>query len=338
MDLMRLVFAAFVLLSHAPEFMDGNRSRELLSRFTHGAMSFGDLGVDGFFLLSGFLITQSWLRDPQLTDFLRKRVLRIVPGYLVAVLVSVVAVGLLAPAVPHFFRVPGRKAIESVLFLYAPTTAAVFPGTPYPGVNGSMWTIGYEFRCYLLVALAGMVGVLGRRWLVGAATAAMFALSIYPPLMRPLSWHAYILVFGEPAATVRMTGFFAVGACFYLFRDRIRFRPALLGLALAGLAAVHFFLVRKSEASVFVFGSYVLFYLLQHRFSVLDRLGRFPDVSYGVYLYGWPVEHLGTFFFKTSPWLVAAGSAAVCLVLGWLSWHLVERPMLRLKRRPTSVA
>ena len=54
-DLMRLALALMVLLAHAPEITDGDRSRELLARFTHGAMTFGDLGVDGFFLLSGFL-------------------------------------------------------------------------------------------------------------------------------------------------------------------------------------------------------------------------------------------------------------------------------------------
>ena len=65
-------------------------------------MTFGTLGVDGFFILSGYLIVQSWLGDPELINFLRKRVLRIVPGYLVAVFLSTLAVGLLAPGVDQF--------------------------------------------------------------------------------------------------------------------------------------------------------------------------------------------------------------------------------------------
>jgi peptidoglycan/LPS O-acetylase OafA/YrhL len=82
---LRIVFATLVLLSHAPEITDGNASRELFHRFTGSPMTFGTLGVDGFFILSGYLIVQSWLGDPELINFLRKRVLRIVPGYLVAV-------------------------------------------------------------------------------------------------------------------------------------------------------------------------------------------------------------------------------------------------------------
>ena len=91
MDLMRVLFASLVLLAHAPEIADGNESREIFFRLTH-AMSFGSLGVDGFFLLSGFLIVRSWETNSDHLDYLRRRVLRIVPGYLVAVLASTIAV------------------------------------------------------------------------------------------------------------------------------------------------------------------------------------------------------------------------------------------------------
>jgi peptidoglycan/LPS O-acetylase OafA/YrhL len=86
-----------VLLAHAPELSDGNRSRELFSRLTHAGMTFGELGVDGFFLVSGFPIVQSWLGDPELLNLLRKRILRIVPGYIVAVILSTLGLGLVAP-------------------------------------------------------------------------------------------------------------------------------------------------------------------------------------------------------------------------------------------------
>ena len=73
--------------------------------------------MDGFFVLSGYLIVQSWLGDPEFFNFLRKRVLRIVPGYLVAVVVSTVAVGLLAPGVAHFFRGLDVQFFKSVVLL-----------------------------------------------------------------------------------------------------------------------------------------------------------------------------------------------------------------------------
>jgi peptidoglycan/LPS O-acetylase OafA/YrhL len=103
-DLFRILFATLVLLGHAAELTDGNRSRELFNRLTRSGMSFGEVGVTGFFLLSGFLILQSWQNDSEFWNFIRKRALRIVPGYLVAAVLSTLVVGLLAPGVPNFFR------------------------------------------------------------------------------------------------------------------------------------------------------------------------------------------------------------------------------------------
>ena len=80
--LLRLGFALTVIVSHSPELVDGNRSRELLTRW-FGTMSFGKVAVDGFFLISGYLITQSRDRTASTASFCAKRAARILPGYVV---------------------------------------------------------------------------------------------------------------------------------------------------------------------------------------------------------------------------------------------------------------
>ena len=124
LDILRLSFALLVMLSHAPELKDGNAHREIFHRITRSGFTFGTLAVTCFFLLSGSLIVQSWILNPNLKDYLRKRILRIVPGYLVAVLLSVIMVGLLAPgtSTPFFFTHLHHELFLSVLKLSSPET------------------------------------------------------------------------------------------------------------------------------------------------------------------------------------------------------------------------
>jgi peptidoglycan/LPS O-acetylase OafA/YrhL len=323
-----------VLLSHAPEITDGNPSRELLHRLT-GSLTFGTFGVDGFFLLSGYLIVQSWLGDPELLNFLRKRALRILPGYLVAVAVSTLAVGLLAPGVDHFFRGLDAHFLKSIALLSSPATPPVFPGRPYAMVNGAMYTIGYEFRCYLLVALLGVCGLLRRTILILAATALLLSSLFYPALFENLHWPRPVeALAGQPAIAFRLTAVYLVGVCFYLFRDRIAFRPVLALTASCALAGSVAFAPSRAEFALVLCGGYLMFYLGKMRLPWLAGMSRLPDISYGIYLYGWPVESLWIWFHRGSPWIAFAFSTVICFGLGWLSWHFVERPALALKRRP----
>jgi len=335
-DLLRILFATAVLLAHAPALLDGNLSRELVHRFTHSPMTFGSVSVDGFFLLSGFLIVQSWQRDPHLLSFLQKRVLRIVPGYMVAAVLSTIAVGLLAPGVPHFFLHLGWRFVASLLLLDGPATPPVFPGFHYAAVNGSMWTVPYEFHCYLLVALCGLCRILRRPVLWLAIAVVLLTIITSATLQVLVTWPRFYGLTGEPDEVYRLTATFFIGGCFYLFRHRIKFRIPYALAAAAVLALVLRFSPSHLESALIVFGAYLLFYMAQRQTNALAWMDRVPDISYGIYLYGWPVEALWIWYRHGSPWVAFFVSALLSFVLGWLSWHLVERPMLSLKRRPTA--
>lgn len=336
-DMFRILFAILVIVAHAPELSDGNRNRELWNRLTGSGETLGTVAVDGFFILSGYLIVQSWIKDPEFVNFLRKRFLRIVPGYAVACILSTVAVGLLAPGIPSFFRHIGMPFVKSFLVLGVPGLPPVLPGLPYQVVNGSFWTLAYEFRCYLLVAVLGLCGFLRRRafWLF--TTVCLTIGTALPSITDGMSWHLRNNTFvGKPTEDFHLTASFFIGGCFYIFGDYIHFRRSFAVISGIVLISMRFISPPNLEVCLMIFGAYLMFHVAQLPTSRFRNIGRMPDISYGIYLYGFPVESLWIFFHKGSPWIASIVSAVVCAVLGWLSWHFVERPMLRLKKRPTA--
>ena len=137
-NFLRLFFASLVILSHSFELIDGNRNRELLTE-VFGTISFGEFAVDGFFLVSGFLIVQSWNSEPKFYSFLLKRILRIYPGFIVAFLVCTLVVGPLgAEPTAYFSQLELNRLVLDMLKLRPPNTPPVFMGYPYAAVNGAM--------------------------------------------------------------------------------------------------------------------------------------------------------------------------------------------------------
>lgn len=331
---LRLLFASLVILAHAPEILDGDKSREILTRI-FGQITFGALAVDGFFLISGYLIAASFVANPR--TYLWKRVLRIYPAYIVCSLICIFVVAPLAGAdlgalsLPDWIRVSYRLAM-----LKDPEVAGAYDGMKYTVLNGSMWTISYEFRCYLLAALFGIVGLYRRPRIFLALTGALlFAnlLVLADPVARLAAatpgW--VVAMFGYPPQTLRLLSIFMVGTCFRLCPPPYRGKLAIAcGLLLLPLQ----FLPVLGEIALVTLGGYVLFWAaLTVKWRPMLTLNAKDDISYGVYLYAWPITALTIWWWRGVPLvpLILITLALSCLC-GWVSWKLIEQPTLRLKR------
>ncbi len=328
-NLLRFLLASVVILSHAPEIVDGNADRELLFR-AFGTLTFGAFAVDGFFLLSGYLILLSWLNKPAWGPYLRRRIFRIYPGFLMACLLCVAVVGPLGARsvrdyVSGFDLV---RFVPSLGLLKLVGYPAVFDGQPFPDLNGSLWTIAYEFRCYLAVPLLCILGFARQRWLWLGLSAVMLGLSTQPELVGKISLGPATALVGEPVEIVRLAAFFLSGGCFLLFRDKIRYTPLLAGLAAVGWFAAMFFPATANIGMAIGLG-YVLFFIGFARVPAIAAFGRLPDVSYGVYLYAWPIKKLILWYWPgLSPWLVFALAWPLSIVAGYLSFRFIERPFM----------
>ncbi|WP_309607217.1 acyltransferase [Phenylobacterium sp.] len=327
----RLLFASLVIVSHSIEMLDGNDAREPLHRM-FGGLSLGALAVDGFFLISGYLIAASFMSDR--VGYFWKRVLRIYPAFLVCTLASVAIVGPLAGAQLGLLTAGDWvRVVYRTLLLKPPEIPGVFVGLPYAGLNGSMWSISYEFRCYIGVAICGVLGLYRTPRLFLLLTLGVFAAMLafnLPPLAGLQASDRFVGVLGEPRVALRLAAAFMAGTCFKLFAKRYDGRVAAL---CAVIAVALQFVPLIAEPALIVLGGYGLFWaVFEWDWKLLRTLNAKDDISYGVYLYAWPIGALLIWYWRDIPlpalmMLTLAGS----VVSGAISWFLLEKPALRLK-------
>jgi peptidoglycan/LPS O-acetylase OafA/YrhL len=310
---LRLVLASSVVLSHA--FVAGGFGFDPLYQITGGQMEIGTVAVIAFFALSGFLLTRS-RETSHRGSFARNRALRIVPGYWICLIVIVVVVAPLAS------RLGGSASIGDVV-AWAGREARFDPlQTVVPGMYGTigkpdlvdapLWTLPVEVGCYLLLWLAP------KRWLTPVVI-ALFALAT----VLHLSTGGNLPFLYLPVA-------FMVGACIYLGRERVPATGVLAG-ALVTASAVSACFGALGLVAPFAL-AYVAIWV-----GTLARASWPHDVSYGVYIYGWPIQQLltmtGLSALGFAPYLVV--SAIVIGVVAYASARLVEEPALRLRHRPS---
>ena len=317
-DFLRISAAFLVLISH----------QYALSGLQEPGfnVSLGSLGVMIFFSISGFLVSQSWRQDPHVFRFLLKRFLRIWPALAVVTFISAVVLGpilstlswrsyFLHPDFLEFFN--NLKLL--VIRYYLP---GVFEGNIYPrAVNGSLWTIPLEVRCYLYLLLLACIGITRKPVLFFLGT-LLYGIYFFVVAQKSSDYQSYYGLF------------FLSGVCLDLFRKQWEAKVfTLLGTALISSAVFYF-----SDASR------VAFLCLIPAFSIVfgsrsitgfNNFGKFGDMSYGLYIYAFPVQQtvLSLVDKNHSFWLALFAAACITMLCAFISWHLVERPALNLKSR-----
>ena len=327
--LLRALAASLVIYGHSYAMVPHGGPPELFSRLGWSVYS-GQIAVDLFFAISGFLITGSYLRRRQLFDFLWARVLRIFPAYVFCLVLCAFALGplLTSLSLHDYLHDPATSAyVLKNLRLnidMAWDLPGVFTDNPRRStINGSIWTLPAEIRMYAWVALLGTIGVLARRRLANLVLPTLFVLGFF---VAP----KYLLTVPQPDY-LRLAAFFLAGAFCYVNRDRVPANGRLL-LAAAALA----WLLRNTFLYAYAFGlaevCFVFWFAYRLRWYGYNSLG---DYSYGIYLWGFPMQQLVAHWLPTTiPLVNAALSLPLAIAMGVLSWHLVEKPAIGLKTLP----
>jgi peptidoglycan/LPS O-acetylase OafA/YrhL len=318
-DIARLVLASSVIFSHAPEMLDNGRGREPLSML--GApYTLGDLAVIGFLILSGYLISMSWDRDPSPARFFRNRFLRIAPAFVVAFWFSVVVAGGISAddTASYYGGLPWRNLFFQMLTGFMPQVGGTFQGFHLGSANGALWTIRVEAMCYLTAPLVlARNSILLGSWVIAGWLATLTASAISGwTLMLP-----------------RLAFAFLTGALCWRFGLKLsKFR-----LVVSIFVLVLTFWVPNTWPAI----ATVAFAIPLMTFARSPAPAQLSaDVSYGVYLYGWPIAMLLMAAGVRWPPLLAILALVGSLGAGLASWHLIEKHALALKgsasRSPTA--
>ncbi len=337
-DALRLLAAFMVLWSHSypltgvlPEFFD-----PVIGKYE----TLGTFGVVVFFFISGYLVTQSVSRR-NFQDYLASRFLRIAPGLAFATLITVFFIGPFLTGMPlrDYFSDPSTFGYLSNILVFplqgilADTTSNL----PFSlSINGSLWTLPIECGFYLWLAFFSGAGLITTRYsilltlVIGLSCIFLHLVMGYTPA-HPGSqlWR------GAFAYHIFKFGFvFALGSSFYVYRDWVPHSAhvALICMLILFLAPETWF-----SQAVFLFAvPYVAYFVAFSRPIAPDLFRKLGDLSYGVYVFAFPVQQLivHVFHSRISPAGLNAIATPVVLCLSYISWHFIEEPCLELKKRP----
>ena len=320
-DLLRLIAALAVIYGHAFAITPQPPLVDFVSARIVGEHS-GSIAIKFFFFLSGLVVTNSLIRNPSILAFVGARAARLIPGLVVCMVVTtfVVAPHFSTLAFSEYFgnRLPYSYAWLGMTFRPEWALPGVFASNPMPAVNGSLWTLPSEAKCYIALAALAALGAVRARWVATTVTLGIIVVLtlVYFGVVHGL--HA------EKKETSLLQIYFFAGVTLCLISPFIEISKWTVG----GLLAVAY-LLKSTVLYPTLMVSTLLVSALWLSTTRAFRTLRLPgDYSYGVYLYGFFIQQCIKAAF---PSLDLRGHQIVCMFIalgcGALSWHFIERPV-----------
>jgi peptidoglycan/LPS O-acetylase OafA/YrhL len=328
-NLLRLLAALSVIVAHSVAVL-GLPPNPIVS-YDRLGLSLADIALDAFFVTSGFLVTASLVNRGDLVAFLWARALRIYPALWVMLALTVL---ILAPSLTSLPLLAFYGAPEMHEYLYKCATLiggvrwslpGVFDTLPLKGeFNGSLWSLPVELRLYLYLAAGWLI-------LAAAPRIRVKTLSLLTPVVSAVLFVALLRgrLFGAPFNPADIRVFmFVFASALYLWRDRIPLTRSTFAGVIVCLLVASFDRSAFFVAYLVCFAPLVLHcaYIPGGRIRAVNDWG---DFSYGVYIYGFPIQQALAFLFPTLTLFAMIGLACgLSLGIAALSWFIIEKRAL----------
>ena len=326
-DFLRVVFAFTVAFAHLIELSD----LEVLKPFK---IYFNTrLAIDGFFIVSGFLIAKSFENSATINEYIIRRAKRIIPAYAVVILFSALFFSTISTYSfeEYFSNIQFWNYLTANLSFqnyFEPCLPGVFETNKICAINGALWTIKLEEAFYILVPVF--------YWLVRVKKLDFYALIIIVYLFS-VTYYMYFLSIDNYRIAKQLPGalaFFVTGIVFYKNFSILKKWKDYIIIPCIILFFVEHYILKTQLLKPISFG-FMVFYAA-YSFRFLNNFGKYGDFTYGIYIYHFPLIQLFIFlgfFNKYPPKIVCAFVLMLTLLMAILSWYLVELPYLSKNRK-----
>jgi len=334
-DFLRFIAAISVIFTHAFQLtLPENKNGDFLWIFTGGQLSIGGIAVGIFFVMSGYLITSSWQSKPDIRSYLRARSLRIFPGLIVLIFLTVFIIGPLFSKSDTYWQNSDTYRYLGNITLNLPKMSSTITHDgiqqSLPGVfennslpyytNGSLWTLHYEFFAYLFIMVLGIFKLLEKRFV-------LFALGFFVVAHltnNHITNSSYFV----------LIRYFLAGSVLWLWKKYITYTWKLCLLAIIFLILAE--PLHLLDTAFVFFGAYLTIFFAQgNRFANFGKLG---DASYGIYIWGFLIQQCVR---ATLPTLLPLEnffiSLPIAIIVGYISWHTIEKNALKFKHNRKSI-
>ncbi|TGV04422.1 acyltransferase family protein [Flavivirga rizhaonensis] len=338
-DFLRFMFALFVVISHAYPLSGSSEEAQWIYKITNGQIVLASIGLNGFFVISGFFIFQSLQRSKTLKSYFKKRFLRLFPGLFILLILSILMVPFLYQgSIPLLSNKQFYTYLPNNLNLYNFQSGikGVFDSNNYHAINGSLWTLRYEFSLY--IALAFLFYLKGRLSLVkGLLLISFFMFFILFNFC--LDRFSGASVFGMQGYHILNFSAFFMGGSFLasVGFDAIKKESSLFFVVAIAvsliilLASIYFNFYSNIKHLMFTLLILLIGYM---NIPILQSFGKIGDMSYGIYIYSFFIQQIFMVVFKFDLYELMIYSVIASIILGYLSWHLVEKKALFYKNKP----
>ena len=333
-NLIRIIAAFVVLVSHSFVIATGDPAQEPLRTWL--GTTPGTIGVDVFFITSGFLVTKSLIDRNSIPKFAFARFLRIYPAMLIMVLATTFLFGLF---VSHFSFSDYIFDKNTLIYFLRNSTIVfgpsyflpdVFTSNPNMGVvNGSLWSMKFELWMYIFLTLIWII-----MKSIKGNSHKYFFISISVIVTISLIFHFTNILTSpqfESHQLAHLTFMFFTGSLFYSLREKISLRWGTFAFAVFILAASVFY--RPAFSVIYALSiAYIVFCLAYLPRGALWSYNKLGDYSYGLYIYAYPIEQtIALLNPRIPPLEMVLMAAPATMALAILSWHVIEKRALRLK-------